>query len=67
MEFLPEEQPQPVPDIIDILLFVGLAFPLFLLVFFVSAAALKIAHVNGAGLKILVPQVAGYLAAMVTL
>src|SRR3954451_7467819 len=69
MEFVPDEQQQqqPVPDVVDVLLFIGLAFPLFLIVFFVAAAALKIAHVNGAGVKILLPQVAGYLAAMIPL
>ena len=62
-----QQQAQPVPDVVDVLLFIGLAFPLFLIVFFVAAAALKIAHVNGAGVKILLPQVAGYLAAMIPL
>src|SRR4051812_32752680 len=66
MELTPPSQ-EPAPDFVDVLLFVGLAFPIFLVVFFVVAAALKIAHVNAAGVKVLVPQVAGYLAALVPL
>src|SRR4051794_1345953 len=72
MEFAPEDQqqqPEPVeaPEAVDVLLFVGLALPVFLVVFFVVAAALKIAQVNGIGVKVLVPQVFGYLAALVPL
>jgi len=54
-------------DVIDVLLFFGLGSPLFVFVFLVVQAALKIAQVDGEGVRVLVSQFAGYLASLIPL
>lgn len=65
-EILPERRDPPW-DFADLLLFFGLALPLFLLVFYIVLAGLRVAQVQAAGIRVLLPQFAGYLAALIPL
>jgi membrane protease YdiL (CAAX protease family) len=57
----------PVWDFTDILLFFGLALPVFLVLFYIVLAALRIADVRALGLRVLLPQFVGYLGALIPL